>query len=215
MPRAGVPVLLRKESVKPVSSRQSVVHVSRLVRDCGRGPAAFFPAGLAEPLRRRAFQCAPDAASILLVIDEPAPAWLVAVLAHAFRPRPVRLAWPGLIPRRALLACPPPSGFGGGPLGWRVFFGPPGALVCPDRPRFVSLSLLVPPDVGAGRAVFLPGLAPLWLAVGLAEAYAHHVPAVYLADAFGLWTCAITHSLEHSLGEQRVWHCSNDEPEKG
>ncbi len=195
-----------------------VINVSRLVRESGYGQASCSQLECAQQMRQWSFRRAFSPGSVALVCDESVPVWFVALLAHALHPRPVRLARPGLFRSRVLPACPPPSGWGGGPSGWRVSFGPAGALVAYEllRPRPAHLAGVIPPDVGAGRPVFLSGPGPFWLAVALAEAYAHAAPAVYLGGGpSGVWTCAITHSLEHSLGEQRGWCLEGDDELNG
>jgi CRISPR-associated Csx3 family protein len=139
-------------------------------------------------------------------IDGPAPAWLVAALAHECHPRAVSLNSPdGFVP----VGCRRPEGPGAGANlifsveekdnGWLLVIC---RLTDPAVPLSPSdLAHIVPPAVPMGAKVILSGRMPNWLAASLAMAYHGIAKAVALFQPGTGATVAWTHSKEVRLGE--------------
>lgn len=138
-------------------------------------------------------------------IDGPAPAWLVAALAHECHPRHVRLNSPdGFVP----VGCPRPAGEGTGDnLEFRVTTRPDGwtMVLCQQRDPSVplnpaDLTNVAPPALGMGARVVLSGRMPNWLAASLAMAYHGTAAAVALYQPGTGATVAWSHSAAVPLG---------------
>jgi len=137
-------------------------------------------------------------------IDGPAPAWLVAALAHECHPRAVSLNSPdGFVP----VGCRRPEGIGAGTnLVFSVEEKSDWLLVtCQQADPSVpldpaDLADVTPPEVPMGSKVILSGRMPNWLAVSLAMAYHGVAKAVALFQPGVGATVAWTHSKEVGLG---------------
>jgi len=141
-----------------------------------------------------------------VLIDGPAPAWLVAVVSHAVHPFPVSLADPKVEGGKMPIYRPRPLGAGSGPVSFRVEerenasiveFSLAGPVFDPD-----DLKNVVPPEVRPGKPVIISGRGPNYLTVSLIESYAHIAPAVAAYQPPSLYTCCVTHSPLYRLGDQ-------------
>lgn len=139
-------------------------------------------------------------------IDGPAPAWLVAALAHECHPRAVSLNSPdGFVP----VGCHRPEGAGSGAnLSFSVEEKDNGWLLVTCQQSDPSVPLdpadlleVVPPAVPMGSKVILSGRMPNWLAASLAMAYHGVAKAVALFQPGTGATVAWTHSKDVRLGD--------------
>lgn len=139
-------------------------------------------------------------------IDGPAPAWLVAALAHECHPKAVSLNSPdGFVP----VGCRRSEGAGHGANltfsveekgnGWLLVTCQQADPSVPLDPA--DLANVAPPAVPMGARVVLSGRMPNWLAASLAMTYHGIAKAVALFQpGFGA-TVAQTHSKDVRLGE--------------
>ena len=139
-------------------------------------------------------------------IDGPAPAWLVAAMAHECHPKAVSLNSPdGFVP----VGCRRPEDAGAGtnltfsvaekPGGWFLVTCQQTDPAVPLDPA--DLAEVVPPAVPMGAKVILACRMPNWLAASLAMAYHGVAKAVALFQPGTGATVAWTHSKEVRLGE--------------
>lgn len=138
------------------------------------------------------------------LIDGVMPQWMALSVVHAMHPCVIALAdtkVPGgsvQISQRKL-----PTGEGAGELAWKVTETDDRILLeySSATPIAVEkLDELLPPEVTAGKPVFLSGRTATWGTVEIGMIYAHRAPAVYVNQPGVGFVCAITHRPDHVLG---------------
>lgn len=139
-----------------------------------------------------------------VLIDGPAPAWLVAALVHEVHPRAVKVNSPdGFVP----IGVQKPMGEGSGN-NLEFIVSKKGDwtwVTCQMKDPAVplspeDLSNVVPPAVPMGSKIIISGRIPHWLSASLAMAYHGVAKAVALYQPGTGATVAWTHSREVGLG---------------
>ncbi len=140
-----------------------------------------------------------------VLIDGPAPAWLVAGLVHELHPRHCSVPSPdGPVPIGCGKPSPVPTGEN---LDWKVEEGPQGWTVVTVQQRDPSIPLdpedlgnWAPPQLPMHSKVILSGRMPNWGMASVAMAYHGNVAAVALFQPGTGATVAWTHTKKVGLG---------------
>lgn len=140
-----------------------------------------------------------------IIIDGPAPAWLVAGIVHECHPASCSINTPqGIKP----VGCMPPAGEG---KGENIEFTTrrlsdnmtivEAKQIDPSVPLDLDkISNVEPPDIGFGKAVVLSGRMPNLLFAGMGLSYAHKTKAVGFYQPGTGATVSITHDPNIELG---------------
>lgn len=142
-------------------------------------------------------------------ITGPAPAWLVSALTHNVHPCKTSIYVPQIGKSVEIPQLPHGAPNPEGELGFKVTEKGDSVLVeyAMELPDGITtydennLSKIVVPDIPQGKAVYLSGRGPNYIAVAVAEAYAHTNSSVSLFQPGVGYTCSITHCRNKRLGD--------------